>query len=285
MKFRFSEASVPLPIVFTILLLFGSPLWAADGAERTKPVLLYSRYFNAAGETRYLPDGSYKEVLKRLRDEFDVRVHDQPLTAQSLADVNVLLLANPSDKAVGNHPPPPHVSAADIAVLTRFVEKGGGLIVMGNQENHNLEIEDVNKLLTRFGMQFTNLYTDVKKLVLPEKTPLVGGLRWGYYTGNLVQVAPSHPAKPRALISNDLTQTPLRGTRDQEGALLAIAEPGRGRVAVVTDAGWITDDALSEKGIGGVAVKGQDNWEIFRRITRWAASLSDRRSAPPLHTD
>lgn len=286
MKFRISEAIVPLSLVLTILLLFGSPPGATDAAEHSKPALLYSRHFNAAGETRYLPDGTYKEVLKRLRDEFEVRVHDQPLTAGTLADVRVLLIANPSDKAVGNHPPPPHVSTADIAVLTRFVERGGGLIVMGNQENHNLEIEDVNKLLMRFGMQFTNLYTDVKKLVLPEKNPLVGGLRWGYYTGNLVQVTPSHPAKPRALILNDLTQKPLKGTRDQEGALLAIAEPGRGRVAVVTDAGWITDDALSEKGIGGVAVKGQDNWEIFRRITRWAASLPETTGSAPLpHTD
>ena len=30
----------------------------------------------------------------------------------------------------------------------------------------------------------------------------------------------------------------------------------------------------NEKGIGGVAIKGQDNWEIFRRLTRWAAHLT-----------
>ena len=61
------------------------------------------------------------------------------------------------------------------------------------------------------------------------------------------------------------------GARDEPGALLAIAEPGRGRVAVVTDAGWITDDALLGKGIGGVAIPEQDNLEIFRRLIRWAA--------------
>jgi hypothetical protein len=184
-----------------------------------------------------------------------------------------VLIANPSDKPVAGNPPPPHVSPADIEALTRFVERGGGLIVMGNQENHNLEVEDMNKLLVRFGLQFTNAYTDVKKLELPRDTPVIGGLRWGYYTGNLVLITPGHQAKPRPLVSNDLSQKPLKGTRDQDGALLALAEPGRGRVAVVTDAGWITDDALSEKGIGGVAVKGQDNWEIFRRLTRWAASI------------
>ncbi len=47
-----------------------------------------------------------------------------------------------------------------------------------------------------------------------------------------------------------------------------------GRVAVVTDSGWITDSALNGQGIGNVAIKEQDNWEIFRRLARWAAGLS-----------
>ncbi len=32
-------------------------------AADTKPVFLYSRCSNAPGETRYLPDGNYKELL------------------------------------------------------------------------------------------------------------------------------------------------------------------------------------------------------------------------------
>ena len=141
---------------------------------------------------------------------------------------------------------------------------------MGNQENHNLETEHMNKLLLRFGLQFTNLYTDVKKLVLPKETPIIGGLRWGYYTGNLVLITPKHPARPRALVLNDLAQKPLNGARDTPGTLLAVAEPGRGHVVVVTDSGWLIEDALREKGIGWVAVKGQDNFEIFGRLAHWA---------------
>jgi hypothetical protein len=190
-----------------------------------------------------------------------------------LADVKLLLIANPSDKAVGGNPPPPHVSAADIKVLVEFVEKGGGLIISGNQENHNLEIDDVNKLLSRFGIQFTNLYTDAKQLVLPKQTPIIGGLRWAYYTGNLLLLDSSHPAKPHALVMNDLNQKPEKGTRDQSGCLLATAEPGKGRVVVITDSGWITDSALDGRGIGDVAIKEQDNREIFRRLTRWAARV------------
>jgi hypothetical protein len=260
-------------LTISALLLFGNALNAADSKAIAKPVVLYSRYYNAEGESRYLSDGTYKDVLQWLRSDFEVRVHNRPLTHEMLADVKLLLIANPSDKAVGGNPPPPHVSAADIKVLVEFVEKGGGLIISGNQENHNLEIDDVNKLLSRFGIQFTNLYTDAKQLVLPKQTPIIGGLRWAYYTGNLLLLDSSHPAKPHALVMNDLNQKPEKGTRDQSGCLLATAEPGKGRVVVITDSGWITDSALDGRGIGDVAIKEQDNREIFRRLTRWAARV------------
>jgi len=271
-------------LLLSLAVLSQTAIWAnGHGADLTaKPVLLYSRFYNAAGDNRYLPDGAYKQVIQRLRQDFDVRVHNQPLTLEALAQVKLLMIVNPNDKAVSNNPAPPHVSAADIQVLTDFVRNGGGLIVSGNQENHNLEVDDMNRLLAQFGIQATNLYTDAKKLVIPAGTPLIGGLRWAYYTGNLLRVESSHSAKPRALVLNDLSQRPEKGTRDQAGCLLATAEPGKGRVVVVTDSGWLADWAFAEEGVGGVAMKGQDNWEIFRRLTRWAAQIPDApdRSGP-----
>jgi hypothetical protein len=261
------------PLEWTLLVVSCASLnFPMDLAAQTKPVFLYSRYYNAKGENRYLPDGTYRDVLQKLRDSFDVRIHDKPLTSEALKGVHVVLIANPSDKAVGTNPPPPHFSTADISTLTQFAEKGGGIIIMGNQENHNLEITDTNNLLAQFGVQFTNLYTDAKKLVIPKGTPVIGGLRWAYYTGNSLLLEANHPAKPRPLVANDLAQKPIKGTRDQQGVLLAMASPGRGRVAVVTDAGWITDSALNGQGIGEVAIKDQDNWEIFLRLARWTAN-------------
>jgi hypothetical protein len=241
---------------------------AADG---TKPVLLYSRYFNAKGETRYLADGTYKDVLGKLPGVFEVRVSDAALDTEALKGVGVLLIANPSDKAVAGNPAPHHCTPADVEILGSYVRAGGGLIVMGNQENHNLETTDFNKLLATFGMTFENVYTDAKKLVLPKSAPVIGGLRWAYYTGNRVVLQPGHGAKPRAAVENDLAQKPEKGPRDEAGVLLAISEPGKGRVVVVTDAGWISNDALSGKGIGDVAIKEHDNFEIFERLAEWAS--------------
>jgi hypothetical protein len=146
---------------------------------------------------------------------------------------------------------------------------------MANQENHNLEIEDTNKLLELFGLQFISRYTDAKKLVIPKSAPVIGGLRWGYYTGNQIAIDTKSRAKPRSLVDNDLSQKPEKGPRDEPGSLMAIAEPGRGRVVAVTDSGWVANFALNEEGVGGVAIKGQDNLEIFRRLLLWAAH-SDR---------
>lgn len=251
-----------------VLATMGLPTRAA---ESRKPVFLYSRYYNAEGETRYLADGNFKPLLQSLRADFEVRTHNQPLNAQTLHGVDVVLIANPSDKAVGGHPAPHHVDARDVAELTQFVRNGGALIVTGNQENHNLEVRDLNKLLREFGLRMTNDYVDAKLLSLPKSTPIIGGLRWAYYTGNLIQLEASHAARPRALVTNDQSVKAPKGNRNAAGALMAVAEPGRGRVLVVSDSGWVADWALDNRGVGGVSLAPQDNLEIFRRLTFWLA--------------
>jgi hypothetical protein len=255
------------PAFAAMLLLIAA---CAVAAEVKKPVFLYSRYFNAPGEARYQPDGTYKTLLTRLASEFTVRANSEPLNATTLRDVNVVLIANPSEKAVGTNAAPHHVDWRDLTELTQFVGRGGGLIVMGNQENHNLEVEHMNALLKIFGMQFTNLYTDAKLLPVPRSQPVIGGLNWAYYTGNLVLLDTNNPSRPRALVMNDLSIKP-QGTRDQAGALMAASTTGRGHVLVVTDAGWLTSDVFEGKGIGGVVLKPHDNYEIFRRLAHWAA--------------
>lgn len=266
------------PAVFCVALLAAATYCAvaaaatAESEAAHKPVLLYSRYFNAKGEDRYPADGTFRDVIGKLRESFDVRVNDLPLNADTLKGVAIVVIANPSDKAAPNNPAPHHVTPDDVRNLTEFVNAGGGLIAMGNQENHNLEIPDFNQLLRAFGMHFESRYTDAKRLVIPQDTSVIGGLRWAYYTGNQIVVEPNHSAKARPLVENDLNQKTEHGPRDEKGTLLAVAEPGKGRVVVVTDCGWLTNDALNGKGIGRDVIKEHDNFEIFLRLTKWAAS-------------
>lgn len=240
------------------------------GAAASKPGLLYSRHFNAKGETRYLPDGNYKEILDLARKDFAVVAHDRPLSRENLKNVKVVLIANPSASAISNFPPPNHIEGQQREVLNWFVENGGGLILMGNQEDHNLETNKVNAWIRNFGIQFQEKYTDAKQVVFPKTLPAIGGLRLAYYTGNLL--APAGSGSHLVFgVTNNVADKPVKGTRNQEGLLLAGLRTGKGRIVLVTDAGWITTTALNGEGIGGVAIKEHDNGEIFLRLARWAA--------------
>lgn len=248
------------------------PLPLSGKPAAGKPVLLYSRSWNAVGEARYQPDGTFSRILAKLGESFEVKVSADPVTTGGLSGVAVVVIANPSDKAVEGNPPPRHLETSDRAVLTSFVEKGGGLILMGNQENHNLETVSTNLLLGNFGMRWEDRYTDIKGIQLPPETPVIGGLKWGYYSGNTLVLEPAHPAKPQALVRNDLQIPTLGGSRNEPGVLLATATPGKGRVVAVTDAGWIGNSVLEGKGIAGFVVPQDQNGEIFLRLARWAAA-------------
>lgn len=267
----------------TLYITAGGHLWSIatttpghvplSAKDEKKPTFLYSRYFNAQGESRYLPDGSYRGILAELGKSLDVRVNSDAPSTTSLANVDVLLISNPSAEAVGDNPAPPRFSPSARQALLEYVYGGGGLIIMGNQENHNLETETTNLLLADFGMKWVDLYTDPKAIKLADETPIIGDLTWAYFTGNLIEMANNHPANPRSLVTNDVKQKPLKGERNQEGCLLAIAEPGKGRVVLITDSGWVNDSVLEGKGIGGVAIKDHDNAEIMTELLLWAAGI------------
>jgi len=240
-----------------------------------KPVFLYSQYFNAPGENRYPADGSYSQVVAALKESYTVKVNDAPLNEKTLAGTSVVLISNPNDKAHGTNAAPHHIQGNDTIELYNWVQRGGGLILMGNQEHHNLETQDVNGFLRLIGLKWTNNSTDAKRFELPDELPILGGLTWAYYTGNQIEITPGHPSNARCLIENTEDQPTMTGRRNTAGCLLAIAEVGKGRVVLVTDAGWTANWAFDEKGVGGVAIKGQDNLEIFLRLTKWAGKLED----------
>src|SRR5436190_19711417 len=117
MRAKLNAKSARLMRNFYTLKIFAFALsvafsWQCFAAP--KPTLLYSRYFNADGEDRYSADTSFKDVLDKMRQNFDVRVHAEPLNDHTLAKISVLLIANPSDKAVAGHPPPHHFTFSDV---------------------------------------------------------------------------------------------------------------------------------------------------------------------------
>jgi hypothetical protein len=263
----------------TLALIFIGVFTLLNAAD-DKPVFLYSRYFNAQGENRYAPETTYKNILAHLATSFSLRVHDKPLRADTLADVDVVLIANPSDKAFKDFPAPPHCTPEDSAAIMSYIRSGGGLIIMTNQEKHNLETTAMNSLLAECGMQFDNSnYTDAKRIVIPSQTPIIGGLALAYYTGNQIVLNAEHAAKPQVVVRNDPTQKALGGERNSDSILMAISTPEKGRVVAVTDSGWIMNSALDGKGIGKVAIAEHDNALIFTKLAQWSAEGKPKKAA------
>ncbi|HMO66165.1 MAG TPA: hypothetical protein PKE47_13240 [Verrucomicrobiota bacterium] len=257
-----------------LLLVLAASAVAALAAAR--PVLWYCLHYQAPGENRYPADGAYSEAMKVLARDFEVRVSAARPSRATLRGVAVVLISNPNEAAHGTNRPPAHVGPEDGRALERFVRRGGGLVVFGNQENHNLETENLNRhLLGRFGLRFSDLgFQDGKRYTLPANAPFGAGLRWAYYIGNHVVFAADHPDAPRPVLMNDPDRPALNGPRNGPGTLLAVAMPGQGRVVVATDAGWLGNAALLDQGVGGgFVIRDHDNAALAREMFRWAAGM------------
>ncbi|MGX6446880.1 DUF6421 family protein [Patulibacter sp. S7RM1-6] len=104
-------------------------------------------------------DSSYARAAQRLR-AWDVAVDAHvsgPITADVLADVDVLVIAHPSDPrwertvAGGD----PRLAPDELAAIDAFVRAGGGLVVLGEEEQEKYG-NNLGELLAPYGVRITN---------------------------------------------------------------------------------------------------------------------------------
>ena len=115
----------------------------------------------------------------------------RPLDEVALADADVLVIAHPSDpkweRTVGEDSPV--FSPSEIAAVQAFVAAGGGLVVLGEEEEDKYG-GNLNDLLAPFGVRFENTIVFEYD---PERRRAVLGRRRGRGRDG----RPRHPA-PRA---------------------------------------------------------------------------------------
>jgi hypothetical protein len=104
-------------------------------------------------------DSSYARAAAALRGrDFDVAVHAAgALSADALALADVLVLAHPSDPKWERTVPggSPVLSPEEIDAVEAFVRGGGGLLVLGEEEQEKYG-NNLNELLERFGLHLDN---------------------------------------------------------------------------------------------------------------------------------
>ncbi|HWF34061.1 MAG TPA: DUF6421 family protein [Solirubrobacteraceae bacterium] len=258
-----------------------SPGWAPPAVPRRARVLFDEAHSEAwtirpelarAMQPSHPHDSSYALAAARLAEgDFAVAANiEAELSAELLGDVDVLVVAHPSDPAwerttgTGS----PRFTATELEAIEGFVRAGGGLIVLGETENdkygHNL-----NDVLAPYGLRLENEtvqdYTD-HHLSSPSWVlgDLVGGERGG--GGDLLaRVAAVCFYRATTITAPAHAQVPVRARASATSAgapMIAAVEHGAGRVVVLADSDLFGDDCLEDL----------DHAELWRNIVYWVGA-------------
>ena len=191
---------------------------------------------------------------------------DGPLDAARLHEADVLVLAHPSDprweRTVGGSP---LLSDDELDAIEAFVHDGGGLIVLGEEEQDKYA-NNLNALLARFGIRIaSDALSDYESndgaphWVLGE---LARSARDGVDLLARVRSACFYRAGRLELSNGAGVLARSSPTASVPGAaLLAVTEHGAGRVVVAADSDLFGDDCIASR----------DHADLWCNLVLWAA--------------
>jgi len=210
--------------------------------------------------------------------EFEVATSTgRPLDEVALAGVDVLVIAHPSEsrweRTVGDDPP--QFSPTEIAAVEAFVAGGGGLVVLGEEEEDKYG-GNLNELLAPFGVHLESATVfdhgsgdGVPSWIVAEADAeaadpsilhLVRDV--GFYRAGVVVADADGAVVLRT-----------RATADPPGAGLLAAVPYKGgRVAVAADSDLFGDDYLARR----------DHLQLWLNLAYWASLPAFRADATPI---
>ena len=217
------------------------------------------------------PDSSYVLAAATLAEcDFAVAANvDGPLSAERLREVDVLVIAHPSEPAwerttgVGS----PRFSVPEVDAIEAFVRSGGGLIVLGETENEKYG-SNLNELLTPYRLRLENdTVQDYMHHRLGAPSWVLGELEGAERGGGdlLARVRAACFYRATTIAAPADACVPLRTspTASTPGApLLAAMEHGSGRVVVLADSDLFGDDCI----------RALDHSELWRNVVYWAGS-------------
>ena len=191
-----------------------------------------------------------------LADQFDIRLLNAPLSELSLFDADILFIANP-DYPLYEKASPYRLTPEDVDALMKFLERGGGVLLLVNSFlsrpdywEENFDHERVSLLFDRLGIRWdANFMSEINSLELARS----GKYRIGYGQGGRV-VGTKLPRGFKPLLKNG------KRIYGFEGKI------GKGKLAVLGDAGLASNGLVCFPGYDNAAfVK-----ETFQKLApRW----------------
>ena len=201
----------------------------------------------------------------------------RPLDEVALAGADVLVIAHPSEpkseRTVGEDSPV--FSPSEIAAVQAFVAAGGGLVVLGEEEEDKYG-GNLNELLAPFGVRLE--HTIVFEYDPNDGIPswVVGEAASGLSDpGILYRAREAGFYRAGALSTDDPADVVLRtrANADPPGAtLVAATHYKEGRVVVVADSDLFGDDYLGRR----------DNRQLWLNLLYWASLSAFRADVTPI---
>ena len=217
-------------------------------------------------------DASYALAAALLAEcDFAVEAHvEGRLSPERLRDVDVLVIAHPSDPAwerttgAGS----PRFSPPEHEAIERFVRSGGGLIVLGETENDKYG-NNLNDLLAPYRLRLENeTVQDYERHHLSAPSWVLGELEGGDRGRGgdlLARVGAVCFYRATTIAAPDDATVPVRAgasATSPGAALIAAVEHGDGRVVVLGDSDLFGDDCIEDL----------DHSELWRSIVCWAGA-------------
>lgn len=251
---------------------FHPPIGRPAFAEGAGPVVAV----DVAHTNFHRPDGRYLTFAELLRrDGYVVRAGDQPWSAQSLAGIHILVVANalhPSNDTNWVLPTPSAFTDAEIAAVRRWVEQGGALFLIAD---HMPFAGAAERLGAAFGVRYTNGFaTDTTK-----REPL----RWRRADGSLRAHAVTEGREADERVDS---VTSFTGSAFE---LPAGAEPlmvfGPAGLSLNPQRAWVFDSTTPRVSVGGwaqgaVLRVGRGRVAVFGEAAMFSAQLAEAERRP-----
>ena len=222
---------------------------------------------------------SYAQAAAQLSErDFEVATTiGRPIDELSLSAVDVLVIAHPSEarweRTVGEDSP--IFSPDEIAAVRDFVDRGGGLVVLGEEEEDKYG-GNLNELLAPFGVR-------IEHATVFDYRPDDGVPTWitGEPRGDVADPGLLHRVHDVGFYRSGVVVSEVPGalvlrtstTADPpEAGLIAAVPYGRGRVVVAADSDLFGDDYLLRR----------DHRQLWLNLLYWVSLHAFRSDATPV---
>jgi hypothetical protein len=253
----------------------GTPTYASGAGPR---VAIDSGHGNL-----HTVDGGYRAFADLLRrDGYRVSGIGGPITAEALAEVDILVVVNATTPRTAPPGSDPSVfTDAEIAVIDGWIRDGHALLLVADHEPWPAAVAT---LASKFRVEFANAYAYEGAEGSITYTKKAGSLRPHVVTegvnavatflGSAFRVEGAHA--PLLMLDKSAVARPILSTQAQVGDTPipgwlqgALIEHGKGRVAVFGEAAALTAQNRGGRAMGMNAPGAEDNPRFVLNVVRW----------------